>query len=396
MDNYKITLFYAKMHFYVPTNNFLWEHMRSNYYNEVKVIDVSVMCYEDIIQIAEKSDAIFIDHSIRYAVGAKERAGTVFYFDEYKSAEEYQKIWIGLLSLPVRKAYSLVLSDMQSMKNPHHQECMEPFFDFWLDHIDCVFWGYEHSKACKKYVNTSYLDEYLNHVGTTDPAINRNLILDKNIITVDFPHFVDESELTYSGKIKRWDWIISGALYGTRKIANNSLIATGLVNVPNLDKFRWVINTILKKTRIYLGISKLSLYGMKFNAAIFRFLISRTEMTFVCGSAYRYMVRKFFEIPACKSVMIAYSADGMDEYGFVDGVHYMSCEPGDSGQVALKLKKDPALRESLRCAAFDLISASHTTNVRVNQLINVMRSLASGKLINARYESGKFVIKEKI
>lgn len=394
MSEPKISLFHAGMQFYVPTHNYLWRHFENVSYENVDVINVSNYTFDELICIANKSDALFIDHSLRYAVGAKEQAGTVFYFETYRDPVFYEKVWLALLSLNVKKAYSLLLSDMQSMKNFHHQECMEPHFDFWLNNVDCIFWAYEHSNAMKNSVPPQYLDEYLNYSGTADPFENRSLILDKKIITIDFPHFVDESELLYSPKTKYWDWIISGALYGTRKLAHNSLVQESCKSAPSLDKLKWLVNTLLKKIRIYLNVPFLSLLGMRYNAMIFKFTVSRSRLSFVCGSGYRYMVRKFYEIPAFRVAMIAYPADGMSEYGFVAGKHYLSCDPESVGDAAKTLLSNDVLRKSLCDAAFDLITQKHTTKIRAAQLIDVMRSLAKGALLGAHYESGEFIIRE--
>ena len=51
--------------------------------------------------------------------------------------------------------------------------------------------------------------------------------------------------------------------------------------------------------------------------------ITNSKFCFTCGSTAGYLVRKFFEIPICGSIMVTFNYTFLQNCGFLANVHYI-------------------------------------------------------------------------
>jgi hypothetical protein len=135
-----------------------------------------------------------------------------------------------------------------------------------------------------------------------------------------------------------------------------------------------------------------SLFYQKNNYYTYRFMISHSAVSFACGSELRYFVRKFLEIPAYRSAMIAYPPLNFQDYGFEDGVHYLHSFPEEAGEKAKYILQNKSFADKLIQNAWDLVAREHTAKVKANQVMACFESFNKGKLKSAGYVNGKFEI----
>lgn len=64
---------------------------------------------------------------------------------------------------------------------------------------------------------------------------------------------------------------------------------------------------------------------IKYKQHTFKYLISRSKVSFTNGSAAQIPVRKFFEIPAYGSLLAAEPFYNASSLGFKDGINYVKC-----------------------------------------------------------------------
>lgn len=107
--------------------------------------------------------------------------------------------------------------------------------------------------------------------------------------------------------------------------------------------------------------------------------INRSAMSFTCGSELAIPVAKFFEIPACRTLMLAEPNADIEELGFVDGVHYVACDRVNFYDNAKRLDGDAAKRDEIGGNGYDLIHRHHTNEVRAKQFIAEVKRLIAGK-----------------
>lgn len=93
-------------------------------------------------------------------------------------------------------------------------------------------------------------------------------------------------------------------------------------------------------------------------------LINASMMVPACGTVAKDVVRKHFEIPACRSLLVAERSQGLEAAGFVD---MESCVFADGADVLDKLNvlfHDPERLDRITQQGFELAHTRHTLNHR--------------------------------
>ena len=103
--------------------------------------------------------------------------------------------------------------------------------------------------------------------------------------------------------------------------------------------------------------------------------INRAKIFFTCGSIYQYPVMKYFEVPGCKSLLIAEDNPDIRELGFKDGVNYVAANIDnfyEKGQYYLENEKE---RNRIVEEGYKFIQKNHTHSVRAQQFINDVKDI---------------------
>lgn len=206
---------------------------------------------------------------------------------------------------------------------------------------------------------------------------------------VPIVHFIGDGEFVFCPiRSRKYDWSVPGASYHARKIATSTLKSSD-VSMRNakgiLQKGAALSSRI--GMRPYSHSFILELLNRTFSAAI-----SDSRFAYTCGSALRFPIRKFFEIPALGSVLVCEPCHGFEGLGFIDGENAIICAPEQIGAVSRKLLQDLELAQHIASAGQRLVLEKHTLYVRAQQLREAFQAGFNGSYRGARWEKGDMVL----
>ncbi|WP_270181668.1 glycosyltransferase [Alkalihalobacillus sp. CinArs1] len=169
-----------------------------------------------------------------------------------------------------------------------------------------------------------------------------------------FPHHVDTSIFKDYKLGKSTDYLMLGALfpsfYPLRASMYNQLKAT--------TNFKYYEHPGYK--RIGKGHLAGEAYAMELN---------RAKMFFTCDSIYHYPVLKYFEVPACNSLLLASSSKELTDLGFVDGKTFVAVHEQNVLQKASYYLKHEKERLQIARAGHQMVIANHSTSKRADELM---------------------------
>ncbi|SDC38862.1 glycosyltransferase [Shouchella lonarensis] len=106
--------------------------------------------------------------------------------------------------------------------------------------------------------------------------------------------------------------------------------------------------------------------------------INRAHIFFTCGArvpkAGKYPVQKFFEAPACKTLLLAEPNEDIRDLGFIDGVNYVACDTNDFYNKARYYIDNERERKKITEAGYQLIRHNHTNNIRAKQFVRIVQT----------------------
>lgn len=103
--------------------------------------------------------------------------------------------------------------------------------------------------------------------------------------------------------------------------------------------------------------------------------LNRSLISFTCGSVLQIPVAKFFEIPGCRSLMLAEPNPDIEELGFRDGLNYVACDRGNLLGKALHYASETEERQRLTDAGYDLIHENHTNDRRAEEFVSMIKAM---------------------
>lgn len=346
----------------------------------------------DLIQVKKAisdADILLIDTSFILTLGEGIHISRNLYLDRSKTKSFYLDVWREIECSDKPLFLLFPATDLHAVNFGLSRDLYLSI----LKRAVGIFWPYNECPF-KEGEDDRYELKLLSQYGLTKEKI---IDLWKEVrlnipINIDFARCLSENEILTKSKKKYWDFIVAGVGYQTREIAIASAKTEDLKVAPYLSRLRWevtypylVYNKILPQktsTKLYQSHS--------FNA--YKAMIARSESAFACGSELRYFVRKFLEIPAFRTAMIAYPSYNFREYGFVDGEHYLETYPEEAGKKAVYLKANKHVADKLVNNAWQLVKTEHVSPVRVTQVLNCLEAFLRGKLKSAGYQNGRFEI----
>lgn len=265
-------------------------------------------------------------------------------------------------------------------------------FEDMIRRFSGIFWQYYRYPILDATEKNNYEFATLKPFNISQDEVKKiwNEITSAIRINIDLPNSVATGEYLNRNVKKKWDIIIPGAGYITRKLAMQSAVDSGVNIAPYQLYYKYLISRpalVLEKVSNKLWMSKV--YQAQ-SLMLYKYMISRSSAAFVCGSELRYNVRKYWEIPIWKSAMLAYPTTALRDYGFINEQHYMETMPEEAGEKAIFLKNNRGFSERLISSAFDLVTNEHSVKNRVDQVIECLNLYLKGRLKGACYVNGKF------
>ncbi len=354
----------------------------------MQLVDVNTTSIDKIRLNIESSSVIVFDISIFNMVGIGDLP-PYFFSGNRKGVNHYYDIWyyVEKKDTPV-----FLLASVLDLHYANFRLERQIYLNI-LRRSSCIVWPYGDQPANLHAVPEKYHSVFKSY---SLEKVNTSQIWKEIVsiipISIDFPHSVSKSEIIIKNNKKYWDIVVPGAAYKTRVIAKESVLKEGLKLAPYKFCYRWFANVPYYIYKKIASKEKSTGFHQQRSFQVQNFLLRHSKTSFACGSELKYFVRKFLEVPANNSVLIAYPSNSMSNYGFIDGVNYISCLPEEAGNKAREVISNKIMQENIKINARNLLTRLHTSAVRVDQLMNVIQAFQKGQLKGARFVSGSFEI----
>jgi hypothetical protein len=206
------------------------------------------------------------------------------------------------------------------------------------------------------------------------------------------PHCIADEEFVPSGAIsKRWDAIVPGIGYRFRKEARDHLASRREFSLATLEgPLQRVLYWATSDYRVQRHVDLSSWFHGRFRA---RIAASRVGIT--CDGSVGYAIRKFFEIPAYRALLVARFFPDMGALGFKDEENCFAVDDGSLSRLddLVGFAKSDS-REAVRIlnAGQELIRERHSATVRAQQFLALLETLCRGRLGGTRWRDGRQII----
>lgn len=335
------------------------------------------------LQIAlQAAEVVVIDQSVTNAATWTNANSNIYYHIlDVRPPEHYREVMHRVLAAPVARVL-LSNSDLHDTREPALQEWLAP-------HLDALFWLFEKEPPSLDEIPPQYREPWMEGVGC--PRALWRDVARRFPVRVEAWFALAEEEVMSTRRRAIWQVAVPGAPYRTRTAAARSFAHAGLRQAPfrPLSKLLKGAGLAIQKTGVSSARSRALLRA---HWQLQSQVLGRSTVSFVCGSGLRYPVRKFLEVPAQRSVLLAYPCVGLEDFGFKDGFNAVFTSPEDAGSAAAALMQNESLRTSLTATAVETVQRLHTVPRRAADLAECLLRLQHGTLKGAQFVEGRFQI----
>ena len=258
--------------------------------------------------------------------------------------------------------------------------------DIFSDYI--VAWGIGFSKPNNE---LKYLDiepDYqrkmkLTPIGLWHDYSNKNK---KKIINLG--HFIDLSEFNFNNVfMRKYDVSVPGILYYRRNMILDLLKKQKNLKIGKTNYL--FIYSILDKIGFspYANVLLQTVFRV-----LFKNLLNNSKISITDGGAYEMTIRKFFEIPASGSLLLAYPCASFEALGFVNNESAIIIEDDDPiGQIT-DLLDNSKLIEFIAHNGRNLVWEKHSITARSSQLNLALKHIKEKTYNGSFWKNGNFKI----
>ena len=105
--------------------------------------------------------------------------------------------------------------------------------------------------------------------------------------------------------------------------------------------------------------------------------INEAKLFFTDDSVFKYPIGKYFEVPACYTLLIASGSSELQDLGFVDGKTFVEVNKTNFNKKALYYLKNNDERMLITENGYNMIRDNHTTEIRVEQFLDMINKYLS-------------------
>lgn len=106
--------------------------------------------------------------------------------------------------------------------------------------------------------------------------------------------------------------------------------------------------------------------------------INKAKLFFACGGIAKYPVKKYFEVPACNTLLVAEANQDILDIGFKDGENFVACTIDNFKEKAEFYLKNDAERSRITRNGYNLVHSNHTHEIRAAQLLKYITDFIKG------------------
>ncbi|WP_106498253.1 glycosyltransferase family protein [Lentibacillus sp. Marseille-P4043] len=178
-----------------------------------------------------------------------------------------------------------------------------------------------------------------------------------------FPHFVQTEIYRDYGMKKDIDLLMMGAVNDIYPLRQK--IVEAYEGNPNFTYHRhpgYQNVSRIDKDQHFIG----QKYAIELN---------RAKIVFTCPSVFYYPVIKYFEILACKSLLLAPTFPELEDLGFIPGYHFVPIDEDDFMEKAAYYVANETERKQIAEQGYQFIRQTHSAKIRTEQLVKRIESI---------------------
>ncbi|MCT1903052.1 glycosyltransferase [Oceanobacillus sojae] len=104
-------------------------------------------------------------------------------------------------------------------------------------------------------------------------------------------------------------------------------------------------------------------------------VINQAKLFFACGSIRQVVTFKYFEVPACRTLLMAPAVPELEEIGLIPGEHFVDINAENFSERAAYYLKNTKEREKITEAGFRFVHNHHSTMHRASKLVGQITSV---------------------
>jgi spore maturation protein CgeB len=103
--------------------------------------------------------------------------------------------------------------------------------------------------------------------------------------------------------------------------------------------------------------------------------INRARMFITCNSRYGYSLAKYFEVLACKTLLLAPVTQEIRDLGLIPGVHFAAINDVNYDRVISYYLENENERELIASQGYELVRSQHSTRKRAGDLLGYIEDI---------------------
>lgn len=100
--------------------------------------------------------------------------------------------------------------------------------------------------------------------------------------------------------------------------------------------------------------------------------INRAKIFFTCDSIYKYPVKKYYEIPACNTLLLASNSPELYDLGFRDGENFVGINSQNFLEKAKYYLRNDQEWKRIASNGYNLVRRKHSTTKRVKEFVEII------------------------
>ncbi|MEN3772533.1 glycosyltransferase family protein [Priestia megaterium] len=105
--------------------------------------------------------------------------------------------------------------------------------------------------------------------------------------------------------------------------------------------------------------------------------INRAKIFFTCPSIFYYPVMKYYEVLACKTLLLAPTFKELEDLGFIPGTHFVSINESNFKEKADYYLNNDLERKKITDQGYKFVHQNHSIQVRAQQLVQQIKKKIS-------------------
>ncbi len=367
----KLGIFFEKTQNRNPTENIFIDILYENF--ECELFDASRIDDSKYVKEFIRRNDIFLPHLFlfRYASNSPKKGNYPYYSENYNRLIENGKKVISFLSKIDKPVCCF------NLRSDWYPET-EKFWQIIPSHF-YIIGGIQ-----KGYLNYSPEEDVFFSKMNIRPDLGNKYFSDDKLIP--FRHIISSKELLKKEIKKKYDFSVLGVLYKRRKeILELAKKRYKVYNPALLLRLRKMLNSFNKK---YHFSNKLMNY-------LFQQALAKSKISYTDGSTLDLFVRKYLEIPAKKALLLCHPFAGMEDYGFIENIHYVSCNKENFYDKMDNLLSNSKLRNEIIENAFNLVKEKFTEEYTAKKLIEIFSAMKEGNFKKCYYKKGEMIVETK-